>query len=262
MWKLINFLINIISNKKNDLSNLIKALFAILAPFGFIFIFHIDEFSNINTSALLFSIIIYAIIFLFLYNHYLEMRIKISTNIIQKQATKFIESNDKLTIIRTEMEVVITNYNESLIKEKNVLRKNFYKLCINMYGRQLMKLEKFKTGIENLDKQINNADLNQNIIDLFSFRNSSSIDHFNLLLMATISSFLVISYIQGYITTISETFFSLVIIFIILLLPQTLKHKLKYWHLILLMSIYEIFLPLSIVNLKRQNFKFNEKTKL
>ena len=262
MYKLVKFIVEIISNKKIDLSSLIKILFAILSPFGFVFIIHFDKFSNIRMHTLFFLIALYAIIFLFAYNFYLEMRIKISTNIIQKQAPKFIKSNDKLKIIKTEMVAVIANYNESFIAEKNVLRKNFYKFCINMYGRQLIQLDKFKTGIENLDKQISNPNLNQNIIALFSFRNLSSIDHFNLLLMATISSFLVISYIQGYITTIPETFFSLLIIFIILLSLQTLKHKLKFWKLIFFMSIYEYLLSISMTNLKKQNFKLNEKVKI
>ena len=262
MSELTKFLLEIISNKKIDLSRLMKVLFAILIPFGFVFILHFDEFSNTSVYALLFSIIIYAIIFLFAYNLYLEMRIKISTNIIQKQAPKFVESNDKLAIMENEIRTIVTNYNESFIQEKNMLRKKYYRFCQKVYGKLLTTLEKLKIGIENLGKKINDSSTSQNIIENFNFRNLSSIENFDFLLIITIIFFIVISYIQDYKTTILETIFSFVSIFIILLALQIFKQKLKYWRLIFLMPIYGYFVSKAIVNFKKQNSKFNEKTKL
>lgn len=262
MYNLIKFIAEIVSNKKIDLSSLIKVLFAILTPFGFVFIIHFDKFSNIRVHTLFFLIVLSAIIFLFVYSFYLGIRIKITTNITQKQAPKFIESNDKLTIMENEMRRIVANYNESFIQEKNILRKNYYRLCQKLYGKLLVKLDKLKIGIENLDKKINNSNANQNIIEYFNFRNLSSIENFDFLLIITIIFFIIISYIQDYKTTIPETIFSFVSIFIILLALQTLKQKLKYWRLIFLMPIYEYFVSKAIVNFKKQNFKLNEKTKL
>ena len=94
MLNIITFLKEVILNEKIDLNGLIKILFAILGPFGFIYIYHIDKFLNVNVDILFFSIIIFAIVFLFVYNFYLEIRIKITNDTIKKQCPKFIKSKN------------------------------------------------------------------------------------------------------------------------------------------------------------------------
>ena len=265
MWTIIiNIFKEVILNKKIDLNNLIKILFAIFVPFGFVYIYQIDKFINVNIAILIFSTIIYAIVFLFIYNFYLEMRRKITTDIIEKQSPKFIKSKNKLTLLNDEIIEIIARINEILsMQNQNMLIKKIYGFYLIIYGKMLRKCEKFVIGIENTEKKVNVSisNKNQNINDYFSLRNLSSITHFDLLLIFSISSFFMITYIQNLITTISGisgTTFLFIIIFIFLILSQIIIANLKYWRLITLILIYENLISIAINNLKKQKIKFNK----
>jgi hypothetical protein len=262
--EIITFFKEVISNKKIDLNVLIKILFTMFAPFGFVLIYHIDEFLNVNIYILIFLTIIYAIVFLFVYNFYLEMRRKITNNIIEKQSPKFIKSKNKLILLKDMIIKIITNINEILsIQNKNILIKKIYGFYLKLYNNMLVKIEKFIIGIENIEKKVNASisNRNQNIKDFFSFRNLSSIGHFDLLLIFAITSFMIITYIQNLITTIAETTLLFIMIFIFLILSQIIIANLKYFHLIFLILIYENLISIAINKLKKQNIKFNKVVK-
>lgn len=264
VWEIITFFKDVISNEKIDLNDLIVILFAILAPFGFIYLYHIDKFLNVNIAILIFSTIIYAIVFLFIYNFCLEVRRKITNNIIDKQSPKFIKSKNKLLMLKDEIIEILANINEILsIQNQNILIKKIYGFYFKLYNAMLIKSEKFIIGIENTEKKVkvSISNRNQNLKDFFSFRNVSSIRHFDLLLIFAIISCIIIIYIQNLKTTIAETTLLLIIIFIFLILSKILIGKLKYFRLIFLILIYENLIAIAINKLMKQNIKFNKVVK-
>jgi len=191
MGVIITFFKEVISNKKIDLNVLIKILFAMFAPFGFVLIYHIEEFLNVDIYIVIFLTIIYAIVFLFIYNFYLEMRRKITNNIIEKQTPEFIKSKNKLILLKDVIIEIIANINEILsIQNQNILIKKIYGIYLKLYDNILIKIEKLIIGIEKTEQKVNTSisNRNQNIKDFFSFRNLSSIRHFDLLLIFTIQA--------------------------------------------------------------------------
>ena len=260
MLNIITFFKDVISNEKIDLNALIKIGFAILVPFGFVYIYHINKFLYVTIDTLLFLTSIYAIFFLFIYNFYLEMRRKITNKIIEKQIPKFIKSKNKLILLKDEIIEIIANINEILSSQNhNIFIKKFMIFINIFYDNGLIKCERLIIGIENIEKKgnVSISNRNQNIKDFFSFRNLSSIRNYDLLLILAITSFIIISYTQNLITTISETTLLFIILFIFLILSQIIIAKLNYLHLIFLILIYENLITIAINKLNKINIKFN-----
>ncbi|AKB26144.1 hypothetical protein MSMTP_2675 [Methanosarcina sp. MTP4] len=225
---------------------------SILSPYGFIYWLYPEEFSFYN---FLFSFVLFTLLIHFIYDRYLDEKLKIIIKIRDRIGLEFVKDKSTLLEIQNEMEISQKKYElkSKNFNETDVLNQKVKNRITVSYNRKNERIETLINEMKKLEEKIIKQKENKNLHECL--KNYQELDLFIIFTASCL--FILMFFLKN---EIAQSYLKIIffLFFIILLSIDIIHRNVKYIKLWFKYYIFKKICLFAIKFIKFQNERYEK----